>query len=102
MDEALEGFLGSINIVPDKAHTPEELLAARFGQSVRAIGPGQVSEARFNPASSAKMARSLGVDIESTTVRATLESAVAATGEISPDQCKKLKAIIDKWAKVGT
>lgn len=99
VEEAIEGFIRSVNLSPKDVHTDEERIAQRFGEKLRRLRPGKLLRTRFVPGNTRKALKPLSIDVDA--VEVTLFNENTADGqEADKEACKKLLAVMQKWSKM--
>jgi hypothetical protein len=99
VEEAIEGFIRSVNMAPKDVRSEEERIAQKFGEAIRKLQPGKVLATRFVPVNTRKALQPLGVDVEEVRVRLFNENTTDGE-EIDRKKCKKLLAVLEKWSKI--
>lgn len=99
VEEALEGFIRSVNMSPRDVRTEEERHAQKFGNQLRSLRPGKILRTRFVPSNTRKACQPLGVTIDEVEVSLFNENTVDGS-VIKEEACKKLLAVMEKWSKV--
>lgn len=99
IEEAMEGFIRSVNLSPRDVHSDEERIAQRFGEDLRKLRPGKMLKTRFVPGNTRKALLPLGVDVEEVQVSLFNEN-TADGAPPEKEACKKLLAVLEKWSKI--
>ena len=99
VEEAIEGFIRSVNLSPKDVHDEEERQAQAFGDELRKLKPGRLLRTRFVPNNTRRALHPLAVDVDE--VEVTLFNENTADGAPTDmANCKKLMAVMEKWSKV--
>ena len=99
VEEAIEGFIRSVNLGRKDVHSEEERIAQRFGDDLRQLRPGKLLKTRFVPSNTRKALAPLGVQVEEVAVQLFNESTSDGT-PVDRANCKKVLAVMEKWSKV--
>ena len=99
VEEAIEGFIRSVNLSPRDVKSEEERIAQQFGEKLRKLRPGKLLRTRFVPGNTRKALKPLGIDVEE--VQVALFNENTADGvEAGKEACKKLLAVMEKWSRI--
>lgn len=100
IEEAIEGFIRSVNLAKDELKTDQERAAYQFGQAIRKLVPGKVLRTRFAPENTRKALLPLGVDVRDVEVSMFAESTMDGAVSNDKERCKRLMAVLEKWSKI--
>lgn len=101
LEESVEGFIRSAAIEAEPTLDPDERAAMDFANSVRKLQAGQQVNTRFAPKNTRKAAGPLGVEVVDVGLRAVLTAAVPMGPPADDTACRKLEAVMAKWAATG-
>lgn len=99
IEEAMEGFVRSVNLLESEITTPEERSAYAFGQALRKLGAGQVLKTRFVPTNTRRALAPLSVDVPDVEVRLFAQNTLDGP-KTDVARCQKLLAVLQKWSKI--
>lgn len=100
VEEAIEGFIRSVNLSPKDVRSEEERLAQQFGEKLRKLKPGKILRTRFVPGNTRRALKPLGIDIDEVQVSLFNENTADGSPVREKEACKKLLAVMQKWSKV--
>lgn len=100
VEEAIEGFIRSVNLSPKDVRNDEERLAQQFGEKLRKLKPGKLLRTRFVPGNTQKALKPLGIDINSVEVTLFNENTADGSPAAGKEACKKLLAVMEKWSRI--
>lgn len=100
VEEAIEGFIRSVNLSPKDVRDDEERLAQQFGDKLRQLKPGKLLRTRFVPGNTKKALKPLGIDIEAVEVTLFNENTADGSQASSKEACRKLLAVMEKWSRI--
>lgn len=105
LEEALQGFLLTVNIDEDTALPPGERERAKeFAKAIRTIAPGEVLTARFVPHNTRSAVEPLGIELDSIQLTAFTESAEDGDAPMEEKArkkaCQNLQKVMEKWSAI--
>lgn len=99
VEEAIEGFIRSVNLTPREVKTEEDRLAQKFGEQLRKLKPGKLLRTRFVPENTRRALRPLAIEVEEVQVSLFNENTADGTAADMAN-CRKLLAVMEKWSKI--
>lgn len=100
VEESIEGFIRSVNLLPKDVRNDEERLAQQFGEKLRKLKPGKLLRTRFVPGNTRKALKPLGIDIDAVEVTLFNENTSDGSPAAGKEACKKLLAVMEKWSRI--
>jgi hypothetical protein len=100
IEEAIEGFIRSVNMSEREIKTDADRAAYNFGQAIRRLVPGKVLRTRFVPENTRKALKPISVDVREVEVSLFCESTMDGSQDDSEARCKRLLAVLEKWSRI--